>query len=103
MLDQLSVERRRGITIKAHTATMFHSFGGEVYMLNLIDTPVSARLGVVWSVWCSSPFDTFTRPLVMLLSCLLHKGHVDFSYEVSRSLSACQGALLVVDGQQVRV
>lgn len=66
VLDQLPVERRRGITIKAHTATMFHTFNGEVFMLNLIDTP----------------------------------GHVDFSYEVSRSLSACQGALLVVDGQQ---
>lgn len=66
VLDQLAVERRRGITIKAHTATMFHNMGGEVFMLNLIDTP----------------------------------GHVDFSYEVSRSLSACQGALLVVDGQQ---
>ncbi|KAL5470982.1 hypothetical protein EMCRGX_G029052 [Ephydatia muelleri] len=66
VLDQLAVERRRGITIKAHTATMFHNMGGELFMLNLIDTP----------------------------------GHVDFSYEVSRSLSACQGALLVVDGQQ---
>ena len=44
VLDQLAVERRRGITIKAHTATMFHNMGGEVFMLNLIDTPVSAHL-----------------------------------------------------------
>ncbi|XP_064388775.1 translation factor GUF1, mitochondrial-like isoform X2 [Halichondria panicea] len=67
VLDRLPVERERGITVKAQTATMFYQMQrGGMFMMNLIDTP----------------------------------GHVDFSYEVSRSLAACQGVLLVVDGQQ---
>ena len=65
LLDSLEVERSRGITVKAQTVSLFHrdEASGELYLLNLIDTP----------------------------------GHVDFSYEVSRSISACQGALLLVD------
>ncbi|XP_074180730.1 translation factor GUF1, mitochondrial isoform X2 [Rhinolophus sinicus] len=66
VLDKLQVERERGITVKAQTASLFYNCEGKQYLLNLIDTP----------------------------------GHVDFSYEVSRSLSACQGVLLVVDANE---
>ena len=66
VLDDMDLEKEKGITIKSHAIQMVHEYKGEKYLLNLIDTP----------------------------------GHVDFSYEVSRSIASCEGAILVVDATQ---
>ena len=66
VLDNMELEKEKGITIKSHAIQLDYEYGGEKYILNLLDTP----------------------------------GHVDFSYEVSRAIASCEGALLVVDATQ---
>ena len=100
VLDRLPVERQRGITVKAQTATMFHQHHSTTYMLNLIDTPVSACFyGNRYGTWTDTDLTVVMATMVFHVPSSL-QGHVDFSYEVSRSLAACQGVVLLVDAQQ---
>ena len=147
LLDQLPVERERGITVKAQTATMFyHKIGTDkqTHMLNLIDTPVRLichpgsplphhlllspsslfsrppSLSIILTP-VSFPYPSHSLSLIVICSSLpcnhgytispshtiiFHphspQGHVDFSHEVSRSLAACDGVVLLVDAHQVR-
>lgn len=94
--EWLQVERERGITVKAQTASMMYTHtDGEQYLLNLIDTPGIQECHSICGVASLLQSRSIVHPL--LLSCA---GHVDFSYEVARSLAACQGALLLVDASQ---
>ena len=150
LLDQLPVERERGITVKAQTATMFYNKIGtdkQTHMLNLIDTPVrlichlslTSSSSFFFISFSLSPSPTTTLCLNYLNSLSLTlsfsdcyifvsssslpscnhgytispshtiifhpyspQGHVDFSHEVSRSLAACDGVVLLVDAHQVR-
>jgi translation elongation factor EF-4 len=73
------VEVERGITVKAHTTSMFYKYKGEHYLLNLIDTPVKK----------------VSQKKLLQKNSFFQKGHVDFSYEVSRALSASQGLFIL--------
>ena len=107
-LDNMDIERERGITIKLQAARMRyqHDGDGQTYALNLIDTPgeplnTETPRGEHWrKLTNANKTHTHTHTLSLSVTISLGLGHVDFSYEVSRSLAACEGALLVVDASQ---
>ena len=101
LLDRLPVERERGITVKAQSASLFH----KEFLLNLVDTPVSWLSVRCWFLLLPIQLVKPAFGTVFFLSNFCDcsfQGHVDFNFEVQRSLAACQSVVLLIDANEVR-